>query len=104
MYVSTKYSELIITFLRSFNYDKAIITLHDFAYLLVTTSKKRLMENKWNCPLKCFIAGFAMRSEEAFMDAEELTTYLAQLKYGIRCVIFQQTIMAEDEFDNDFEK
>ena len=62
------------------------------------------MDDKWHCPIKCFVAAFAMRTSEAFMDASGITPFLAKLKYGIRCVIFQQCIHAEDWFDNDFEK
>jgi hypothetical protein len=79
--------------------------LHHLALSIVAVPKMVLMKNKWNDLFQCFIACYAMRPEQPFMEASDITHYLAVLKYSMRCVVFYEVTLRldEDKYQDDFD-
>jgi hypothetical protein len=60
--------------------------------------------SKWDHPVECFIALFALRPDGVFKEANNLTGLFAILHYHIRCAIFYESLITVQDFNNDILK
>ena len=66
--------------------------LHAFLFSITSLPKDILGQNKWACPVQCFIAALAIQHNQTFMLATEITPYLARLKYAMRSIVYSQCL------------
>ncbi|KLO04177.1 hypothetical protein SCHPADRAFT_795664, partial [Schizopora paradoxa] len=77
--------------------------VHDLLVSLLMMDIRPLQESKWNDPLQCFLAAYALREDKSFMQAHHITQPLAKCKYFIRSVVFWQANLIVDDFNGSFQ-
>ena len=60
--------------------------------LLLSLILPTLGENKFDCPLQCFLAAFNLRQDGQFQKAHLVTSPLAGLKYALRSIILTELL------------
>lgn len=78
--------------------------VHSLLVALTFVPTERLQESKWNDPLQCFIAAYALREDKAFMEPHHITPVLAKCKFFLRSIVFWETLADIESFDNSFQK
>ena len=78
--------------------------IHNLLVTLTLLPVEVLQESKWNDPLQCFLAVYALREEKAFLEPQQVTKLLAKCKYILRSIVFWQSVMNMENFGDDFQK
>ena len=77
--------------------------IHDFVWTLLTTSERRLKEERFTCPLQVFLAGSTLSPQNVeYQESHDMVGIMSALKYIIKAIVFWHVKM-DDETINRFE-
>ena len=60
--------------------------------------------SRWNHPIECFIAVYAMREDGVFKEAKDVQSIFPALFHHIRCAIWYEASITVDRFKGDLLK